>query len=243
MTSVDPRSVAAFAAALGEPTRMAMCLALSDGRGWTAGELARHAGVAPSTASEHLSHLVGAGVLVEERQGRHRYVRLADDGVAQILEDLSGRGRPGPPPRSLRAVRVEHDLAFARTCYDHLAGCLGVAVLEAMVDRELLTAGDQVVVTDGGRRWLAALGGELSIPKGSRRPLVRTCLDWTERRHHLAGAAGAALLSVMIDQEWVRRRPGARALAVTDIGQSALSGQLGINTSTLAPSRDLRESG
>lgn len=233
MTTVDARSVAAFAAALGEPTRMTMCLALVDGRRWTAGELARQAGVAPSTASEHLSHLVDAGVLVEERQGRHRYLRLADDGVAQILEDLAGRGRPAAPPRSLRGVRVAHELAFARTCYDHLAGCLGVAVMDALVARGLLGDGDQTSLTAAGRAWLKGLGAELQPPPGSRRPLVRTCLDWTERRPHLAGTAGAELLQVMLGHNWLGRCAGERALSVTELGESELGGQLGIDVPAL----------
>jgi DNA-binding transcriptional ArsR family regulator len=235
MTTVDPASVAAFAAGLGDPTRMAMCLALVDGRAWTAGELAREAGVAASTASEHLSHLVDLGVLVEERQGRHRYLRLADDEVARIIEDLTVRaGRPGAAPRSLRGARVAADLAFARTCYDHVAGRLGVAVLDAMVAGGLVRTSDEVAITRRGRSWLTGLGGELVTPPSSRRPLARTCIDWTERRPHLAGTAGAALLTLMIEQDWVRRRPGARALTVTDVGRDRLRGELALDVAALS---------
>jgi DNA-binding transcriptional ArsR family regulator len=234
MTDVDPGSVADFAAALGDPTRMAICLALLDGRAWTAGELARQVSVAASTASEQLSHLVTAGVCAEERQGRHRYLRLADDEVARLIEDMTIRtGRPGGRPRSLRAVRVAADLAFARTCYDHLAGRLGVRLLDAMVCQGFVTTGDQVTVTPRGRGWLTRLGGSLAKPTGSRRPLARTCIDWTERRPHLAGSAGAALLGVMVEGEWVRRRPGARALAVTDLGREHLKAELALDPDAL----------
>lgn len=125
------QSVARFVGLLADRTRAAMCLALLDGRAWTAGELAQHAGVGRSTATEHLNVLVGGGLLAEERQGRHRYVRLADPGVAQLVEDLAAAAGGGPErPRSLRSVRAADKLAAARTCYDHLAGTLGVRLYE-----------------------------------------------------------------------------------------------------------------
>src|SRR4249920_754925 len=136
--AVDGTSLARLAALLADPTRAGMCLALMDGRAWTAGELATAAGVARSTASEHLDQLVAGGLLAEERQGRHRYLRLASPGVAQLVEDLAAHAGPSAGPQSLRAVTASAALARGRTCYDHLAGRLGVAVLDALVARDLV---------------------------------------------------------------------------------------------------------
>lgn len=232
--SADATEVAALAAALADPTRMRICLALVDGRARTCGELARLAGVAPSTTSEHLSRLVGAGLLVEERQGRHRYVRLADDQVAQLLEDLSSR-RLAPAPRvsSLRGRRVALDLAFARTCYDHLAGRLGVATFDALVARGLLDDAAGVAVTEQGRSWLLALGGGRLAERSTRRPLARPCLDWTERRPHLAGTSGAALLDALVAHGWVERRTGERSLLVTTSGTKWFRAELSLETAAL----------
>lgn len=136
MTSAE--SVARFASVLAERSRAAICLALLDGRAWTAGELARHVGLAPSTPTDHLTILVGAGLLTEERQGRHRYVRMADPDAAQLVEDLAAAVGEVDRPSSLRTARAAGQLAAARTCYDHLAGALGVALLDALVDAELI---------------------------------------------------------------------------------------------------------
>lgn len=185
--------LAALAALLADETRASFCLALLDGRAWTAGELARYAGVAPSTASEHLGRLVAGGLLAEERQGRHRYVRLAGERAAHLVEELASRTMSGEPepPRSLRAASVGSALARGRTCYDHLAGRLGIRITEAMTVRGLLRQDTGFALTEAGLEWFGALG--IPLDRSGRRPLVRGCLDWTERRPHLAGAAGAAL--------------------------------------------------
>ena len=131
--TIEPVSVARYAGLFADPSRMAMCLALIDGRAWTAGELARHVGISPSTASEHLTALVRAEVLTEERQGRHRYLRLAGPDVGQLVEDFATlAGAPIPAPTSLRSSRVAAEMTFARTCYDHLAGALAVALRERL---------------------------------------------------------------------------------------------------------------
>ncbi|GGP83214.1 ArsR/SmtB family transcription factor [Saccharothrix coeruleofusca] len=208
--------IARLAGLLAEPSRARLCLALLDGRAWTAGELAAEAGVAPSTASEHLTRLVEGGLLVQRRQGRHRYVQLARPEVAALLEALLSHVGPVPPRPALRAVRASAALAEGRTCYDHLAGRLGVAITEAMAARGLL--GDGMAVTDAGHAWLAALG---PVPTGSR-PLARECLDWTERRSHLAGRAGAHVCAHLHAEGWVRRVGGTRAVRVTPEGRAAL---------------------
>ncbi|MFE6714823.1 ArsR/SmtB family transcription factor [Streptomyces sp. NPDC057695] len=220
--------LAALAALFADETRAAFLLALLDGRAWTSGELARHAGVAPSTASEHLGKLVAGGVLTEERQGRHRYVRLADPGVAHLVEDLAVRSEPAvpPPPRSLGAASAGRAMARGRTCYDHLAGRLGITITEAMTVRGLLRQDTGFALTDGGLAWFDELGVRL-VP-GGRRPVARGCLDRTERRPHLAGLAGAALCRHALDAGWCERIGSERAVKVTARGERALRARLGI---------------
>ncbi|MFC8954143.1 ArsR/SmtB family transcription factor [Streptomyces sp. NPDC057101] len=220
--------LAALAALLADETRAAFLLALLDGRAWTAGELARHAGVAPSTTSEHLGKLVSGGVLAEERQGRHRYVRLADPGIAHLVEDLATRSEPAvtAPPRSLGAASAGRAMARGRTCYDHLAGRLGIVVTEAMTVRGLLRQDTGFALTDRGLAWFEELGAPL-VRRG-RRPVARGCLDWTERRPHLAGVAGAALCRHALDAGWCVRIGSERAVKVTAEGESALYERLGI---------------
>ncbi|MEU5940480.1 winged helix-turn-helix domain-containing protein [Micromonospora sp. NPDC047548] len=231
----DGRRLADLAALLADDTRAGICLALLDGRAWTAGELARCAGVAASTASEHLTRLVRGGLLVEERQGRHRYLRLAGPAVAQLIEDLAGHAPPAQrPARSLRAATADAALAHARTCYDHLAGRLGVRLRDALLTCGLLDGADGLALTSAGRDWLADLGVEPL--RGSRRPLVRDCLDWTERRPHLAGALGAALCRRFAELGWTARGSG-RSVRVTPAGVAALAEVLGIGPADLAPPR------
>ena len=219
--------LAALAGLLADATRASFCLALLDGRAWTAGELARHAGVAASTATEHLNLLVAGGLLAEERQGRHRYVRLAGTQAAGLIEQLAGLApRRTTPPRSLSAATRDRALARGRTCYDHLAGTLGVVITEAMTERGLISWESGLVLTPAGADWLSGLG--IALRPGSRRPPVRSCLDWTERRPHLAGSVGAALCALAFDSGWIRRIGSGRAVAVTDAGRGALRTHLGI---------------
>ncbi|MBW4716375.1 ArsR/SmtB family transcription factor [Saccharothrix obliqua] len=215
--------LAELAALLADRTRAAVLVALLDGRAWTAGELARAAGVAPPTASAHLTRLVEAGLLREHRQGRHRYVRLAGPEEAALLEHLLAYAGPGRPAPTLRAATASAALARGRTCYDHLAGRLGVALADALVARDLLTA--DLTTTPAGLAWFDALGADFT---GTRRPVTRACLDWTERRPHLAGAAGAHLCAWLHDRGWVRRSGTGRAVAVTDDGRVALADLLGL---------------
>ncbi|HUG84053.1 MAG TPA: metalloregulator ArsR/SmtB family transcription factor, partial [Euzebya sp.] len=200
-------SVARFAGVLADRSRTAMCLALLDRRAWTAGELARHVGVARSTASAHLTVLVQAGLLIEERQGRHRYVRLADAEMAQLVEDLAATVGEPRRPTSLRTVRADWHLAMARTCYDHLAGALGVGLFDALVRAQLISVDDGLVLTDSGRAWFIDLAGDAALQPVGGRPLLRTCLDWTERRSHLGGILGAELCHQLVERSWITRAP------------------------------------
>ncbi|MER7726635.1 winged helix-turn-helix domain-containing protein [Streptomyces sp. NPDC096323] len=219
-------SISDTASLLADRTRAAFCLALLDGRAWTAGELARGAGVGASTASEQLSRLVEGGLLAEERQGRHRYVRLAGPEAAALIEAVASYAPGSPRPRNLRQSVQAGAEARARTCYDHLAGELGVALADAMVSRGLVSDDAGLAVTPAGREWLAdALGYRHAA--GARRPLVRSCLDWTERRSHLAGAMGAALCTASLERQWVRRIGSGRAVKVTAAGAGAFRKLLG----------------
>ncbi|MBT2490296.1 winged helix-turn-helix transcriptional regulator [Streptomyces sp. ISL-96] len=232
--SSPARRLASLAALLADETRASFCLALLDGRAWTAGELARHAGVAASTASEHLGKLVAGGLLAEERQGRHRYVRLADAGTAHLVEDLAAQVAPvspPEPPRSLRAASTSSAMARGRTCYDHLAGRIGIVIADAMTARGLLRQDTGFALTEEGLGWFGALG--IGLERTGRRPLVRSCLDWTERRPHLAGVAGAALCRHALDAGWCVRIGSERAVKVTEPGERALREALGIEPGTL----------
>ncbi|WP_327709157.1 winged helix-turn-helix domain-containing protein [Streptomyces sp. NBC_00464] len=219
--------LAGVARLLADGTRAAFCLALLDGRAWTANELARYAGVAPSTATSHLNLLVNGGLLVEERHGRHRYVRVADRRVVELIESLAALApKPSAPPRSLSASGRQQALARARLCYDHLAGTTALAITDAMVERQLLEWGPEPGLTGKGALWLAEVG--ITVPAGSRRPPVRACLDWTERRPHLAGAVGAALSAHALGTGWMTRIGTTRALLVTPAGRRALHDHLGL---------------
>ncbi|MEV6835118.1 winged helix-turn-helix domain-containing protein [Streptomyces sp. NPDC051133] len=236
MTAKDPRAapLASLASLIADESRAACLLALLDGRAWTAGELARHAGVAASTLSEHLGKLVAGGLIAEERQGRHRYVRLADASVAQLVEDLASRLPPaaGRPVRGLRESSAESAMARGRTCYDHLAGRLGITITDALTRRGLLRQDTGFALTDAGVEWFGAAGMRLDPP--GRRPLARACLDWTERRPHLAGVAGAALCRHALEAGWCVRVGSARAVKVTPSGERELSALLGIPSSALS---------
>lgn len=206
---------------MGDPARGAILSALLSGRALTAGELAAEAGVTPATASGHLSHLTDAGLIWPRKQGRHRYFALADDDVAHALETLAGlaaakghlRTRPGPRDEKLREARV---------CYDHLAGRRGVQMFDSLATRGLLTVTrDSVALTDAGVEEMRSLGIDARALDSGRRPLCRVCLDWSERRSHLAGALGAALFTRMVELGWFRRNDGVRDLALTPPGQRA----------------------
>ncbi len=227
MNAADDSSpqLATLAGALADRTRASFCLAMLDGRAWTAGELARHAQVARSTATEHLDRLAAVGLIAEERQGRHRYVRLADAEAAELVEHLSARAPHPAPVHTLRAATARGALARARTCYDHLAGALGVGVTDAMIERGLLD-GEGWAITPSGLSWFADLGVDVERARSSRRPFARRCLDWTERRPHLAGRSGAALCERFFDQRWLERIGSGRAVRLTSSGHRALAASL-----------------
>jgi DNA-binding transcriptional ArsR family regulator len=215
----DTEILAGVAALLGEPARTRMLTALLTRCALTAKELAYFAGVTAPTASSHLSRLVGGHLLVMERQGRCHYYRLASAEVARAIEGLmtvASAPDMGWPPNH----RVPPALREARMCYDHIAGRLGVSLCDLMLRR------DYVVLFDG-ERFLTGLGVDLGQARGAKRRYCRSCIDWTERRHHVSGAVGAGLAEVFLERRWVVRIHDSRALAVTVGGRKKLA-ELGI---------------
>jgi len=235
--------IAAAAALFADRTRAAILGALADGRALAASVLADEAGVSAPAASAQLAKLTKAGLIAVEVSGRHRYYHLASDRVATVIEALSALAPP-LPVRSLREGTRAAALRRARTCYDHLAGRYGCAVTQGLLDRGVLVAHDGI---DDTRRRpcdplssqlhehpyqlgphaqpvLEELGVDLDAVRrhASQRPLLRFCLDWSEQRHHLAGRLGSAVLDAFLDQRWVERRTGHRALTVTTAGEAAL---------------------
>ncbi|MGH3002262.1 MAG: ArsR/SmtB family transcription factor [Gaiellaceae bacterium] len=237
--------IAAVAALLADPARARMLQAL-DNRALPAGVLAAEAGIAASTASGHLSRLLESRFVTVETHGRHRYYRLADPAIAELLETLA-RLAPTRPIRSLRGGTRAEALRRARSCYDHLAGRLGTSLMAALLERGWLDGGDGLFdldahgsdrlcargrdvdyrLTELGRSGLHAFGIEVDALPGKRR-LIRYCVDWTEQRHHLSGGLGAALLAQMVALDWLRPGPTNRALAVTERGREALEREFGI---------------
>jgi DNA-binding transcriptional ArsR family regulator len=225
----DGPHIAGIAALIGEPARAEMLTALLSGdQALTATELAGIAGVTKQTASAHLARLLAAGLVALERQGRHRYFRLADRDVAQLLESLMGVAfRTGA--LRLRSSPREPALRKARVCYDHLAGDLGVQLLDSLVEqRRLRRRGAALELTAAGRRWCAEVGIDLEALAHQRRPLCRPCLDWSVRRHHLAGALGAALLGRCLELGWLRRAKDSRVLGLSAAGERAFRERFGL---------------
>ncbi len=197
-----------------------MMLAALDGLAWTATELAEVAGVSRPSASEHLHQLVDAGFLAEVRQGRHRYVRIEDPAVAETVEALAAlSGDLRPAGASLRAQRADRELREARTCYRHLAGRLGVALCVGLREHGYVDGGWGL--TEPGRDWFHSLG--ITLPDAGRRPLLRPCLDWTERREHLAGVAADALLETMRAKHRIEPGASRRAVRLTETGRTELA--------------------
>jgi DNA-binding transcriptional ArsR family regulator len=219
--------IAAVATLVGDPARARMLTALMDGRARTAKELAYGAGITPQTVSSHLSKLLRARLVSMERQSRHRYFRLAAPSVGHAIEALMAVS----PARSRVAASAGplDGLRLARTCYDHLAGRLGVSVTDAMVRRRILRpAGRDFLLTASGARLLGRLGVDVEKTRGERRAFARQCLDWSERRAHLAGALGAAVARRCLDLRWANFVGEERTLALTPQGRRGLRKWFGL---------------
>lgn len=210
---------------IGDRSRSAMLWNLLDGRAYTATELSLCAGISAQAASNHLLKLVEANILKVEKQGRHRYYRYASDEVARIMETLAG----------LSSVSEKNNptvpgIKHARSCYDHIAGKLGVDILDAMLKKKFIkTIEDKYDLTDAGSKWMHAIGVKVEELYLKKRSFAYACLDWSERRHHLAGALGASLLHSFLNNDWVRRIQHSRELVVTAKGRAELQKRLDLH--------------
>jgi DNA-binding transcriptional ArsR family regulator len=215
--------LAAVAGLVGEPARTRILTALLTGCALTAKELAWVAGVTPATASSHLSRLVDGQLLAMEKQGRCHYYRLKSADVARAIEGLMAVAT-APANGWSPGHRVAPALRDARMCYDHLAGRLGVSVCDMLLRRDYIVLADGGgEVTAPGERFLTGLGVDLTRVRGAKRHYCRACIDWTERRHHVSGAVGAALADAFLEHRWIARIPDSRALAITAVGRKTLS--------------------
>lgn len=217
----DGPDISRIASLIGDPARANILTALMSGKALTATELAAEAGVTVQTASSHLAKLEDGGLIIPRKSGRHKYISLASEDVAHVLEALMGlaagaghlRRRPGPRDPALRRARV---------CYNHLAGDLGIQLYDSMIGRGFLRrSDDQLALTKAGQGFVTDLGVDLAKLPSPRVPMCRDCLDWSERRAHLAGRLGRGLLSHMIALGWMRRDPNSRAILVSSSGQNA----------------------
>ncbi|WP_299040884.1 winged helix-turn-helix domain-containing protein [uncultured Tateyamaria sp.] len=215
--------ISQIAALIGDPARSNILTALMDGRALTASELAEEAGVGLSTASGHLSKLTDAALITPRKSGRHKYFHLADAEVAAVLEALMGLAARRGATR-VRTGPRDAQMQVARVCYNHLAGRMGVQMYGSLIGRGLVVeTGEDATLTGAGRAFAEAFGIDLVGLEKGRTRLCRTCLDWSERRNHLAGSLGRAMLTRMEDQGWMRRDAGSRAVLVSEKGKAAFA--------------------
>ena len=229
MASLNPK-IAEVAALIGDPARTNILAALMDGRALTSTELSYVARVSPQTASGHLTKLATAELLAVEKQGRRRYYRLASPLVGQMLEGIMAVAGAQTVLRPPRPSRIDQEMRMARTCYDHLAGRLGVALADTLVGRgHIAFVQDGGEVTESGFAFLSEFGVTLDACLRTRRVFCRPCLDWSERRSHIAGSVGARLCARVLELGWVRRRENTRALEVTLKGRQGIAEWFGVD--------------
>jgi DNA-binding transcriptional ArsR family regulator len=233
-------TIAEIAALIGDPARTNILAALMDGRALTSTELSYVARVSPQTASGHLAKLSTAGILAMEKQGRHRYYRLASPLIGQMLESIMVVAGAQIMLRPPRPSRLDAEMRMARTCYDHVAGRLGVALADTLLGRgHVAFLEDGGEVTKAGFAFLSELGVALDDGKRAGRVFCRPCLDWSERRPHIAGSVGARLCERYLELGWVRRLESSRALEITSKGRQGLIEWFGIDLSHAGASTDL----
>jgi len=221
--------IAEVAALVGDPARANMLVALLGGRALTATELAYAAGVSPPTTSGHLGKLSAARLVILMKQGRHRYYRLAGPHVAHMLESIMHVAIDGPPRYQPRS-KTDDQMRRARTCYDHIAGVLGVDLADSMMAHDFVVLGDEAgEVTPAGMEFLTRLGVDLAAARAKRRVFCRPCLDWTERRLHIGGAVGAAVAKRCLELKWIEQVRDSRVLAITPAGRRGLVEAFGLS--------------
>jgi DNA-binding transcriptional ArsR family regulator len=226
--------MAELASLVGDVSRAKILAALMDGRASTALELSLAARVTPQTTSSHLAKLLAANLLAVEKQGRHRYYRLSSPQVAHTLETIMALTAHGPLRHRAKS-KIDDDLREARMCYDHVAGLVGVGISNALIKRgHIVFDGDAGEVTDAGRKFFARLGIDLSGPQKSHRIFCRPCLDWSERRPHLAGHVGAQIANFCLERSWLARKNGSRALTVGRPGMKMLQRTFGVDAKAIS---------
>jgi len=213
------KEIAKITSLMADPIRTSMLWSMIDGRAYTGLELAIMADTSPQNASMHLAKLLNANLLAVEKQGRHKYYRLASDEVATAMEAIANL-IPKEKTRQVVDDKDDHALKYCRTCYDHLAGKVAVTVVDAMVKQKLILKENQAfALSRKGEQFFTKLKVDLKKLEALRRPMLRPCLDWTERRHHLAGSLGAEFLKLILSADWIRRVKNSRAVVITAKGQ------------------------
>jgi DNA-binding transcriptional ArsR family regulator len=219
--------IAEIANVIGEPVRAKILWALLDGRAYTATELSLFADSSPQNTSIHLRKLIQYNFLMVTSQGRHRYYRFANDNVAYAIEALANL----IPPSSTRSqlTDIKTGVKYCRTCYDHLAGKIGVQISEALIGKQIITeVTNSYLVTNDGIKWFSNIGIDITMLKDKKRIFAKPCLDWSERRYHLAGALGASMLERMLVLDWIRKVKNSRAVIISSKGEMELYKNLGI---------------
>jgi DNA-binding transcriptional ArsR family regulator len=218
---MDTKELERIAALIGEPARAKILWSLLDGKAYTATELSHFSDTSAQSASMHLSKLVQASLLKVSVQGRHRYYSFSRDEVAYAIEALAGL--TAKPQTRLQVSDSDYTIRHCRTCYDHLAGTAGVAIHDRLIERNyLFPEHEKYSVTDAGKKWFNGLGIDTPLLVQQRRVFARPCLDWSERRYHLAGSLGAAFLDFLLSGDYMRRVKNSRAVIITSIGQGYL---------------------
>ena len=217
------------ASLIGDRVRAILLWSLLDGKAFTATELAISANISRQSVSNHLSKLMGGNLVSVEKQGRHRYFRLADEKIAQVIESMASL----IPDQKLEVKKnvTAPQLAFSRTCYDHLAGKLSIQIVTSLIAQKIIAAkGNFFDVTHFGMDWFEKIGINIADLKKKKRSFAHKCLDWTERKHHIAGALGAAILQKFLEQDWVRKKRNTREIIVTPLGEDYLYRELKIKS-------------
>ncbi|MCI1881598.1 MAG: winged helix-turn-helix domain-containing protein [Sporolactobacillus sp.] len=227
-------NIAVVASCISGSSRATMLAALLDGRFHPASELAYKAGIKPQTASFHLAKMTQAHILTMKKEGRHRYYGISDPKTASVLESLLSVA-PSPKINSFRQAAEEKAIRHARTCYDHLAGSLGVKIADALLKNELIGEDKkQFFITEQGKKFFDELHIDLQALHKKRRAFARKCLDWSERRYHIAGAVGNALLDRLLELNWIQRSPHSRAVEITAKGKIGFKNTFSIDINQLS---------
>ncbi|AXT61160.1 transcriptional regulator [Aquimarina sp. AD10] len=218
-----------IASILGDKSRAIILWSLLDGRAYTATELAISANISRQSASNHLTKLTEVQLLTVEKQGRHRYYKLANAKVAHVIESMASLISLTKEYKKTKAPKLT-DFTYFRTCYDHIAGSVGVKITNALLNHKIIeVSGKDYKVTNSGKKWFNSLGIDIDAIKQKKRSFAFQCLDWSERKHHIAGALGASILETMIEKDWIRKKANSRELTMTSTGKKELKNRLNID--------------